>query len=514
MNLPKQTKQVNLFTSLIIKFRPYILALVCLLSGYITTLGFGYTNRGIIWTLPIFGLAVLLNVISQEKIKSSCIYTFFFGMTFFGFGIGWTYNSLHVYGGISLFLSIFIAFIFGCFLALFFTLATYIAKKLAHNKNYKNQLIYLWISWSIFEYLRTFILGGFGWLNFGYSQVPKSPLAGFIPVIGNIGVTSLVLILAVIIVIAINQRTSFRSYLFVSSLLVVLLIGYLLKGIAYTTPVKEKFTASIIQASVPQDRQWMSNNVTTLPDRYYQLASNAAGKLIVAPESAFPFNWQLFTNEHKKRYLNLLDEKDATMILGTFSRHPETVRPQNTAAIFNRSQETYYSKRHLTPYGEYLPFANFLEPILDRANIPYANLQPGEGDGIVDLGFVVLGMSICYESLFPRLFNAPPAEVIINITNDSWFNTTMSEQHLQIAATRALENQRWLIRASNTGPSAFINPQGRVRKFIFPLDKKVIDFEIQPLSGMTPYTRLGNSIFIIVMLSAIVVNLIIHYKNK
>lgn len=463
---------------------------ICLIAGCCAAIGFGYIYRGLAWTIIPISLAILFVYVTDTSPKRAAILGYLYGLGLYGVGLNWTHVSLHEFGGLALPAALFIALGFAAFLALFPALACMLGRYTSRNLSSWLTLLNLAAAWTLLEYIRSFLFTGFGWLALGYSQVPYSPLAGFVPFIGIFGVTALTAAFAGLISQAMYFSMSVRAAAVPQMImLLVLLAGLGIKRVEQTQVVGEPLAVSILQGAIPQEQLWLQDNLAYVVDTYLELGTRAHGQLIVAPESALPFMWEQYPA--KENFTQLLAQLDATLIFGTFDQVDN--QPRNVAVVLQADTQQTYAKRHLVPYGEYLPFADFLEPILHRAQIPYSQLHAGSGSGIIELPFVQLGMSICYESLFPQLFAAPPAEVLVNITNDAWFaGSAMAAQHLQIAASRALETGRWLIRASNPGPSAIISPQGRVRRFLAPGVRNTINTTIERRTGTTMYTEIGD----------------------
>ena len=350
-------------------------------------------------------------------------------------------------------------------------------------------LMRLVAAWTLTEHIRSWAFGGFGWLAAGYAQVPVSPLAGYIPILGTFGVTALCALAAALITLSLLQHGTVRKLIPIVIIAILAMTGQVLKTVDYTKVSGPEFQVSMLQGAIPQKQQWLRDNITKVPSLYLNLAEQATGNLLVAPETAIPFNWKAMQGKPLDAFLELSTRKDATLIMGTFTKDPTTEQSRNSAVIFGPGSSYTYSKQHLTPYGEYLPFAGLLEPLLKRAQIPYANLVPGDKMNVLDLPFATILLTICYESLFPTLFLASPnAELFVNITNDSWFDgTAMPSQHLQIAAARALEYGRWLVRVANTGPSAVIQPNGRIVSWLAPGIRAQKTHAVEPRQGTTPY---------------------------
>ncbi|MGD8590842.1 MAG: apolipoprotein N-acyltransferase, partial [Chromatiales bacterium] len=166
------------------------------------------------------------------------------------------------------------------------------------------------------------------------------------------------------------------------------------------------------------------------------------------------------------------------------------------AMVAMGDQRDQYHKRHLVPFTEYLPFKSVLWPLVDLFTIPMSDFTAGsKAKPLMQVGQYQVGMSICYEDAFgAELAQAlPEAAYLINASNDAWFGDSLAPpQHLQIARMRALETERYLLRATNTGISAVIGPRGELLASAPLLQERVVEARIQPMTGSTPFGRLGN----------------------
>ncbi len=351
--------------------------------------------------------------------------------------------------------------------------------------------------WLLAELLRGKLFTGFGWLAAGYSQVPASPLAGLVPVLGLTGTTGAAAAVAAGLAAAAVLGTVRLRALGLAAAVLPMFAGILLRSHEWTEPAGPPVSVSILQAAIPQEEQWRRDNLAEIPRRYIEMAEHSAGRLIIAPEGAVPGVLPRMHPEIIAASLaEVARERDGSVLIGAFGYDAQRDRHTNSAfAVAADGIAAEYRKRKLTPYGEYLPFGDLLEPILERARIPFSRLVPGAAaSGSMDLGFVELGMTICYEDAFPELLRTNKAPVLANLTNDSWFDgTAMPDQHLQIAAARALEAGRWLVRASNTGPSAAIGPDGRVQRLLEAGVRGILEAEVVPRTGRTPYSGYGDA---------------------
>ena len=155
-----------------------------------------------------------------------------------------------------------------------------------------------------------------------------------------------------------------------------------------------------------------------------------------------------------------------------------------------------YRKAHLVPFGEYIPLEKLLRGIIAFFDLPMSDFTAGdfEQDPIRAAGLRI-GTAICYEIIFPDLVTqrADDADVLLTVSNDTWFGDSIGPlQHLQMARLRALENGRYVMRATNNGVTAIIDPQGQIIKRAAQFKVATLRGEIRAMHGLTPFTRTGS----------------------
>ena len=173
-------------------------------------------------------------------------------------------------------------------------------------------------------------------------------------------------------------------------------------------------------------------------------------------------------------------------------------------AVMTLGKETgMYRKKHLLPFGEYLPWQPVSGFILNSLAIKLGNFTPGSIDQpLLKAGGYSFITSICYEDAFgdAGLTGLPDAAYLVNVTNDGWFgNSIEPHQHLQMARMRAMETGRFMLRATNTGVTAVIAPDGKIISQAPLFTATVLTETITPMAGMTPYANRGDTPFIIVL---------------
>ena len=154
-----------------------------------------------------------------------------------------------------------------------------------------------------------------------------------------------------------------------------------------------------------------------------------------------------------------------------------------------------YHKRRLVPFGDYVPFAAWLRGVVDFFDLPMSSFTPGSRQqGLLDVGFGQASIGICYEVVYAELMRQSEADLLLTISNDTWFGESIGPlQHMQIARARALENGRWLLRGTNNGVTAIVDHRGRVTAALPQFERGVLTGEFHLMRGTTPYGRFGDT---------------------
>lgn len=230
---------------------------------------------------------------------------------------------------------------------------------------------------------------------------------------------------------------------------------------------------TIVQGNVDQSRKWDPAAQSETVDNYLDLTrgalKDAPTDLVVWPETAMPFYFQN-PGEFSARLRSFVDGTGIPLLFGA----PAYGRlPDNTPVMYNRAylvqphraQADYYDKEHLVPFGEYVPLGKLLS-FVNKLVAGVGDFRPGKEQQPLRDGRLALGVLICYEAIFPELAQQrveAGANLLINISNDAWFGDSPApRQHLDLAVLRAVEQGRAIIRSTNTGISAAIDPRGRI----------------------------------------------------
>jgi apolipoprotein N-acyltransferase len=364
-------------------------------------------------------------------------------------------------------------------------------------------------AWVGLEYARAHTFFEFPWCLLGYSQQGLPEMIQVAPVTAVYGVSFLiVLVSSLLALVALEARPAVRRA--AAAGIVVVLGGTFGYGRwEMSRPVAEtgRVTVGLVQGGIRQEDKWVPENAWENVGRHLQLTEQAAvagARLVVWPESAVPF---LFDED--PALASMLRELVRRRGIYLYFGNDDRERPAGggRGAIFVGAKllapdgevVVRYRKNHLVPFGEYVPLqslftfggrfaAKLVQEVSDFT--PGTEAATGSVDGHPIGGF------ICYEAIFPSLvrrFTAEGAELLVNVTNDAWYGTTSApHQHLAMAAFRAVENRRYLVRAANTGITAVVDPWGRVLSSTRLFDTTVLVREVPFTTGLTFYARHGD----------------------
>ena len=378
----------------------------------------------------------------------------------------WVFDTMHQYGGLSVPVALLVLLLFALYLGLYHGLFGLLVSVLA-SKDSGNRLAllsapFLWVA---IELARTRV-SGFPWDLFGITQVDNIPLTRIATATGVYGLSFEILLVNVAVASAFLVHRSRRKPLIFASIGAIVL----LQAARWLTlpPAAADHTAVLLQQNLPSggSETWTDDETRiALADfSALSLSSKQRPDLIVWPESPAPF----LTNDpaFREPISNLARQANAWLVIGS-------IGIDNRHAMFNSASlisptgawTARYSKMHLVPFGEYVPFASVFS-FASGLTQAVGNFTPGALHEPLPAGNQKLGVFICYESIFPnevRQLAEQGADVLVNISNDGWYGDSGAwAQHLNQARMRAIENNRWLLRDTNTGLTSSIDPYGRI----------------------------------------------------
>lgn len=419
----------------------------------------------------------------------------------------WVYSTMRQYGGVNTLMAVVIMFLFSLYLGLYHgAFGLMVALVARRDRDSRLPLLLAPVFWVAVELARTRI-SGFPWDLLGTTQADNFPLAQIARVTGVYGVSLEIMVVNVAFAAALLVPRVRRKQLLLASVIAALILQV---GSFVPLPASPaNRTALLVQENVPiltsedwtkdyfegtlRDLTWISLNHSQNVDPH--------PSLIAWPESPAPF----FTNDPAFRdALGSLARQSGAWVLAGSLGQGDANRPMehssatyNSGTLFNPQGElvTRYDKVHLVPFGEYVPFRklfSFASGLTEQVG----EFNRGSSRRPLQAGDQSLGVFICYESIFPdevRQFAAHGAQVFVNISNDGWYGDSGAyAQHLRQARMRAIENSRWLLRDTNTGVTAAIDPYGRIAASIPRKLRAALPVSYALTSVTTFYTRHGD----------------------
>ena len=478
----------------------HVLALV---AGALLTLAFAPFNYFI---FTVISPLLLLGLWIPQPPAHAFVRGWFFGLGLFGSGISWIYISIHVYGETSPGLAIVLTMLLIMGLSLFPATLGWCYKKLFPAPYLSALLLGFPALWVLWEWVRSWLLTGFPWLYLGSSHV-DSPLAGWVPLIGVYGV-SFICVFSACSFIALNYNKSPAKIVWIFLTIVVWSAGIALKPIQWTTPDGQKLTVSLVQANIPQDLKWLESQVNNILNTYVSLTQSVIAKsdIVIWPEAAIvaPLpGAQSFLDQ-----LALLAQSEQATIITGIPVQEDNYHFYNALTVVGQGSGTYL-KRHLVPFGEYIPLEASLRGAIDFFDLPMSSFVKGpQQANILKAQNISIASAICYEIAYPNALSGqlPEAQVLLTVSNDTWFGNSIGpQQHFEIARMRALETGRYLLRATNNGISAIIDEKGKVTHTAPQFIQTIITGSFQPMQGQTPLSYFGHlSIIVLIALTALI----------
>lgn len=476
-------------------FRPSLplRAVIALVAGAIGPLAFSPNNMWVLGFISVMGLYVALK---HAAPRAGAVTGWCFGLGFFGVGASWVFVSINVYGNTG---EAFAAFLTGLFvvgLACLFALQCWVNQRFFNRSFYLFSFAALWV---LFEWGRGWFLTGFPWLYLGYPHT-QSGFAGIAPLFGVLGLSLVVALSGAALgemYLAYHHSRSLytvaRTYL-PSALFFFWVLASLTTGITWVTPVPGAvIEVGLVQGNIDQGRKFDNAFIQENLALYDSLSAPLwDADLLVWPETAIPYIYDP-ASPAVAYFRRQADASDATLVTGIFGRTGAGLHNSITS-LGNGSG--IYHKQKLVPFGEYVPLRALFATLLQIFDLPMSSLEKGPSrQELLTAGAYTLAPFICYEVVYPDFVRrqAAGADVLVTISNDTWFGASWGPlQHLEMAAMRALENGRWMVRATNNGVSAIIDEKGTVIARTEQFRAEVLRGEVQVMTGRTPFSRWGS----------------------
>jgi apolipoprotein N-acyltransferase len=450
----------------------------------------GFADGEPLWWLQVGALAALVHILDNCKSsrQAACV-SWVFATTWLGGTFWWLYISMHIYAGLNAFLTALAILALALALGGYYAVACGFYWRLQGRTAGLGSVLFASL-WTMAEMARGTWLTGFGWGAVGYAHA-DGPLAAYIPLVGAYGVGAMAAWAAAAAVFALRGDKFSRG-----ALLAFVVIGLSLPHVFqfWSTSVGS-LSVTLLQGNVPQDEKFQSGSGVPLALQWYgsQLARSKTD-LIVAPETAIPLLPQDLPPDYWDALHGRFSKGSQAALVG-FPMGDFAQGYTNSVLAFapRTAQVWQYDKHHLVPFGEFIP--PLFKWFTRMMNIPLGDFNRGPvGQASFEWMGQRLAPNICYEDLFGEELGArfvDPARsptIFVNVSNIGWFGDSVAiDQHLQISRMRALEFERPMIRATNTGATVVIDHTGKVTHALPRLTRGALEATVEGRTGTTPF---------------------------
>ncbi|HET8869937.1 MAG TPA: apolipoprotein N-acyltransferase, partial [Aquabacterium sp.] len=456
--------------------------------------------------LQTLGMAALLwSLLGTRTSGQAALATWLYGTFWLIGGTGWTYVSLHRYGGLPAWLSALSVVALSLFLSIYLAAAGWLWSRRPSQAGVWHSAAGWGSLWLLAELARAMIFTGFPWASSGYGLIDVAWRL-LAPWIGVYGVGALWAVCVAAAVLTLHQwclagrssSTRLSSGLVLGALTCSIVWQPDAAGARFTKPIGRAISVTLLQGNVPQDEKFEPELQVPMLMWHAKAMLSAQTDLVVAPETAIPLLPSQLPDDY---WSGLLEGFKVPGRHALFGIPLGSFEAGYTNSVVGLSAQTSsepggyyrYDKHHLVPFGEFIPWG--FHWFVQLMNMPLGDFDRGP---LVTPSFVVLGQriapTICYEDLygeeiaarFTRPYDAPT--ILANVSNLAWFGDDVAIfQHQQIARMRSIEFQVPTIRATNTGATMVVGADGAIQKRLPPNSRGQLVTTVQGYSGVTPY---------------------------
>lgn len=479
-------------------------ALLCVCSSLLCTACFPPAD---LWPLAWVALIPFLFALSKAGPRQSFYLGWLFGFFHMTSLAYWVFYAFYFNSNAGLLVSLFFLIVvvgglIGLYYALFFFCACRVMRASLPLFLKPFAIACLWVA---AEYCRGHFFSGIPWELLGYSQYTWLPIIQIADITGVYGISFLIVLTNCCLFFALKNLPNIKAFLADSSLACILIASAFFYGssrLAEFSSLEKKAaagqaTVAVIQGSILQNEKWLEENYEKQLQLHLRLSEEAlkqGARVLVWPETTI----QSYLQERfPESLLALLEKYNASCIIGSprYEGYAGTYTFYNSAFLVSRQGiVAFHDKMHLLPFGEYFPLGFF-----DFLRLRYSGPRQytaGKELNLLTTPAGRAGALLCFEIIFPELvrgFIKQGADLIITISNDAWFGrTTAHYQHFSMAALRAVEFRRPVIRAANTGISGFIDASGAIVSCLAPFTEGYLLFTPAITRAETFYGRHGD----------------------
>ena len=468
------------------------------LAGGLSLFSFAPFNA---WPLQFPLLAFLFYQVGMDtSVKRASWIGWAFGFGWSLAGMHWLYIALTRFGGLPAPLGVIAIALLGAYMGIYASFAMGAAAWLRRQWALPVPaflLLVLPVCWGLSEWLRGWVFTGFPWASSGYAQV-ASPLAGYAPIVGVYGLGVLVALGGACLAM-LTQRARVPALGLLAALFAV---GFGLQQIDWTRPAGQLLSVRLLQGNVPQDEKFDAAHVQQALKLYQGMLTAAPADLVATPETAIVLYPQQLPDGYLDSLKAFAQSTGSAMLVGLPLSDGPNDASNSIAGIDAQGLHYRFDKHHLVPFGEFVPTG--FHWFVNMMSIPLGDFRRGDA---VQAPFAVKDQrvlpNVCYEDAFGEEIalnlreSSSPATILLNASNLAWYGESVAiPQHLQISRMRAIETGRPMLRSTNTGATAVIDPHGKVLAALPHDTMGVLTARVQGMAGSTPYIRFGNLLFL------------------
>jgi apolipoprotein N-acyltransferase len=474
--------------------------LLSITSGVLFALAF--PDAGIAWLIFIAFVPLFVALACARGWREALLLGWVSQFTAWLMMVPWVVRVMSHYGGLPYVTGVLIFVAMCMILGLYGSLFAFAVWRIRPGAGFGRWLL-LPLAWAAVEYARTYLLTGFPWNLIAASIADYTPLLQFDRVAGPYALGALMLLPSVLIGWLIVARPrGIRAAIPVASVIIVCFLWWVTGLVAAKLFVRPSgrppARAALLQPNISQEMRWNNENLIEIFQRMMAMTNEAVAggaQTVIWPESTVPLSYST-TDFFRDAIESVSAARGVDVILGSVAedlRQPDKL--WNAAFLVSGGKTIgHYDKIRLVPFGEYVPLRKLLF-FAHKLVREVGQFEFGTKDTPL-VGLHRYGPAICYEIVYPQIPRQQVrhgADVIVTITNDAWYDgTSAPRQHLNQARLRAVEDDRYLLRAATTGISAFVDPSGRVVAEI-PMNKQgIIYASFEPRHSETPYVRFGD----------------------
>ena len=463
------------------------------------------------WPCALLGPALLALLLFNTAYTTALLRSWLFGLGLFGSGASWVYVSIHDFGFTGATLAMVMTFIFVAFLALVFAIPFTVFARFARPSPA------MWVAvfpalWVLGEWSRSWLLTGFPWLYNGYA-FGETMLSAWAPIAGVWSLSFVSVFSGTLLgycairlygLVSRNDRAVYNNTPQHALLLLLASVAWLVPAIfsdrmwTHDTGIDESI--AIIQPNIPLPMKWDPFSHPEIMAVLDDASSAHWDKSIQFwPEAAIPGllgDAQYFANDISER----ARASHTNIFAGALSDDWQSYSVYNSIIGLGVGSGVYHKQR-LVPFGEYVPLESYLRGVISFFDLPSSvirvgpNLPSGLSATSMNGELFNIAPYICYEIVYPDLVaeNSANSELMVTISNDAWFGDSIGPlQHFEMARMRAMENQKYLVRATNTGISGIIDWRGKVVAATPQFERTTLSGTVRRINGTTPFTKTGS----------------------